>query len=441
VTVQPVGVVARLPRPFREFLETEYLGALLLLVATVVALAWANSPWFSSYESLWHTHVEVSVGSFSLDLDLQEMINDGLMTLFFFVVGLEIKRELVDGDLKDRRAAALPALGALGGMVVPALIFVAINIPTGTTRGWGIPMATDIAFTLGVVALFGSRLPTGVRLFLLTLAVVDDIGAIAVIGIFYSGSIDVPTVLGALGVFALIVAFRAAGVSKVAAYVPLGLLLWLLTFESGVHATIAGVALGLLTPARPMAPARVAREWADDLDDDLSVSDIETLTGLARSSVSVAERLEYRLHPYTAYLIIPLFALANAGVRINTGALGESGALAVGIGTAAGLVVGKAVGVSLFSWIAVRSGIGSFPPGMTLRHLPGAAGVAGIGFTVSLFVATLAFPDDLRLSDAAKIGVLSGSLLASLVGAALLAAGLRRSRVERAAPTDGRMPA
>jgi NhaA family Na+:H+ antiporter len=432
-----------LPRPLREFFQTEYLGAVLLLVATLVALVWANSPWFAAYESLWHTEVGLEVGSWSLHLDLHEVVNDGLMTVFFFVVGLEIKRELVDGDLKDRRTAALPALAAVGGMVVPALIFVAVNLPSGTTRGWGIPMATDIAFTLGVVALFGSRLPAGVRLFLLTLAVVDDIGAIVVIGVFYSSSVDLVFLGEAAAVFAVIVAMRVLGVRRIAAYLPVGILLWYVTFESGVHATIAGVALGLLAPARPLAPATVAAEWAEDLDDEPTAAQVETMTGLARSSVSVAERLEYRLHPWSAYAIIPLFALANAGVRIDTSSLGESGPLAVGIGVAAGLVVGKTLGISLFSWLALRLKLGTFPPGMSMRHLPGAAAVAGIGFTVSLFVSTLAFPDQASLSNAAKVGVLGGSLLASALGATLLAVGIARHRAAEgpaAAGLDGASP-
>jgi Na+:H+ antiporter, NhaA family len=410
----------------RRFLATEYLGAVLLLAATVVALVWANSPWHAGYDALWHTAVELSIGSRSLELDLHEVVNDGLMTLFFFVVGLEIVRELVDGELKDRRAAALPAVAALGGMVVPAALFVALNLSTGTTHGWGIPMATDIAFSLGVVALLGSRLPSGVKVFLLTLAVVDDIGAIIVIGVVYSDAINMTFLLEALGVFLVILGLRFAGVTRLAVYVPLGCLLWFLMFESGVHATIAGVALGLITPARSIKSTRIAREWAADLDDEPSAADIDVMTTLAQSSVSMAERLEYRLHPYTSYLVIPLFALANAGVRLGLGAFDEPGPLAVGLGILVGLVVGKTIGIAGSSWIALRLGVGVLPSGMTMRHVVGVAAVAGVGFTVSLFIAELAFPGDPALIAAAKIGILTASVVAACLGAGLLFVSSRR---------------
>jgi Na+:H+ antiporter, NhaA family len=414
-----------LPRPLREFLDTEVAGAAALFLAVVVALVWANSPWFSSYETLWHTTVDLQVGSWTLDMDLHQVVNDGLMTIFFFVVGLEIKRELVEGELSDPRAAAVPAVAALGGMVVPALLFVAINASTGTARGWGIPMATDIAFALGVVALVGTGLPAGVKLFLLTLAIVDDVGAILVIAIFYSTRIEAGSLLGAALVLGLIVACRVFGVQQLSVYVVLGLVLWLLTFESGVHATIAGVALGLLTPARSLAPASVARRWATDLDDEPSAEQIATMTTLARSSVSVAERLEYRLHPVSSYLIIPLFALANAGVRLNVGALSEPGPRAVAVGIVVGLVVGKTVGISGFTWVAVRSGLGRLPEGMHFGHLVGVAAVAGIGFTVSLFITELAYVDP-TVVTAAKTAILAASALAAVVGGTVLAVRARR---------------
>jgi NhaA family Na+:H+ antiporter len=259
------AITARAPRAVVEFLRAETAGAAVLLAAALVALVWANSPWHSAYESVWRSSLHVHLGSWRFGMDLHQVVNDGLMALFFFVVGLEIKRELVEGELRDPRTAALPALAAAGGMVVPALMFVAVNSSSGTAVGWGIPMATDIAFALGLVAAFGSRVPDGVRLFLLTLAIVDDIGAIVVIALVYSGSVDLASLAGAIGVLAIVVLVRWLGLERVAVYALLGVVTWYLTYRSGVHATIAGVVLALLTPVR------------------------------------VAERLQHRLHPMTTY--------------------------------------------------------------------------------------------------------------------------------------------
>lgn len=410
----------RLPRTLQRFLATETSGAVVLFAATVVALVWANSPWHASYESLWHTATAVTVGSWSLGMDLHQVVNDGLMALFFFVVGLEIKRELVEGELHNPRTAALPALAAAGGMIVPALLFVVVNAGSGDVGGWGIPMATDIAFALGVIALFGSRLPSGLRLFLLTLAIVDDIGAIIVIAFFYSGTIDVGALAGAGALLIAMGVIRSRGVMQTGVYVVIGVGVWLCTYQSGIHATIAGVALGLLTPASPITPGHVAREWANDLDDEPTAADIEAMAALAKSSVSVAERLQHRLHPLTSFVIIPLFALANAGVRIDLGSLGRPEPRAVAAGVVVGLVVGKAVGIALFSWIAVRLRLGRLPDDVTWAHVAGVAMVAGIGFTVSLFISGLAFAGSPPLESAAKTGVLGGSLLAAVLGSALL---------------------
>jgi len=409
-----------LPRPLRRFLATETAGASVLFAAAVIALVWANSPWRDGYESLWHTATSVSVGSWSLRLNLHDVVNDGLMALFFFVVGLEIKRELVDGELRDARTAALPALAAAGGMIVPAALFAVVNARSGDVGGWGIPMATDIAFALGVIALFGSRLPSGLRLFLLTLAIVDDIGAIVVIALFYSGTIKVGALAGAVALLAVMALLRRWGIMQTGVFVVVGIGVWLCTYEAGIHATIAGVALGLLTPASPLTPGHVAREWANDLDDEPTAADIEAMALLAKSSVSVAERLQHRLHPLTSFVIVPLFALANAGVRIDVDALREPGPRAVAGGVVLGLVVGKAVGISAFSWVAVRLGLGRLPDDVTWAHVVGVAAVAGIGFTVSLFISGLAFGGSTALESAAKTGVLAASLVSALIGSALL---------------------
>lgn len=380
------GTRRRRARALREFLDTEVAGAVVLLVAVVVALVWANSSLSSSYSDLWHTELSVSVG-WGLDMSMHQVVNDGLMTVFFFVVGLEIKRELVDGELSDPRTAAVPVAAAIGGMVVPALLFVAINASTGTTRGWGIPMATDIAFALGVLAVAGSRLASGAKLFLLTSAVVDDIGAIVVIAVVYSTSISPGALLGAAVVIGMVLLARATGVQSLVVYVLLGVLLWDAMFESGVHATIAGVVLGLITPAR--------------------------------GPDSVAERLEHRLHPLSSFVIVPLFALANAGVRLDVGSLSEPAPRAVALGVVVGLVIGKTVGISAATAIAVKTRIGRLPDGVGAGEVIGMAMVAGIGFTVSLFVTELAF-DDPAIRDAAKTAVLVASVVAAVAGGTTL---------------------
>jgi NhaA family Na+:H+ antiporter len=384
-----------------EFLQTEAAGGAVLLVATALALVLANSPAQSWYQDLFTTKLDLSFGPFHLDEDFEHWINDGLMAVFFFVVGLEIKRELVVGELSSVRRAALPAVAALGGMVVPALVYVGWNLGDGaTSRGWGIPMATDIAFALGLLAVFGTRIPSGLRLFLLSLAIVDDIGAIIVIAVFYSDDTDVAWLLAAVVVIAVIVAMHRAGVWRISAYLAPALLLWLCTFESGVHATIAGVVLGLLTPVHPVRGRRVG------------------------------EQLEHRLHPWTSFVIVPLFALANAGVELSADGVDAALHSTVTWGVVTGLVVGKPVGIALAVAVAQRFRLGEAPPGVSRSMAVGASVVAGIGFTVSLFVADLAFRSE-SLLDEAKLGVLAASLVAGALGAAVLLAATRR-RAEHA---------
>ncbi|MGI9120156.1 MAG: Na+/H+ antiporter NhaA [Acidimicrobiales bacterium] len=409
----------RLPRGVRHFLHTESSGGIVLLAGAVVALVWANSPWSASYDGLWGTEVAIELGRFTLAEDLRHWINDGLMALFFFVIGLEIKGEVVHGDLRSPRAAALPAVAALGGMVVPAVVYLAINAGSAGANGWGIPMATDIAFALGVVALLGSRVPASLKLFLLTLAIVDDIGAILVIALFYSSNLNLVALAVAVALLLVIVVLRRAQVVWVPCYVVLGIGVWLATLLSGVHATIAGVALGLMTPARPLAPAAVAREWADDLADEPSPEELAAMTRLAKASVSVAERLEHQLHSVTSFVIVPLFALANAGVVISAAVFDAPDATAVAAGVVLGLVVGKVVGISAFSWLAVRLGVGTLPSGVRWGQLIGIAALAGVGFTVSLFIAGLAF-DEVELQAPAKVGILTASAIAAAVGSAVL---------------------
>jgi NhaA family Na+:H+ antiporter len=333
-------------QPLQTFLRTEEASGILLLAAAVAALLWANSPWRASYEALWHTQLTIGLDGWSLAEDLRHWVNDALMALFFMVVGLEIKRELTTGELRDPRAAALPAIAALGGMLIPALLYLAINQSGEPARGWGIPMATDIAFALGVLALVGRGLSAALKTFLLALAIVDDIGAILVIAVFYSGSIAVGPLLAAVGLLALILVLQRLQVRWTAVYVLLGVGVWLATFESGIHATIAGVALGLATPAvpfqRPKAVSLEAHRIAEDTVDDPVPPDADAhqwlhLAGLTREAVSPLARLEHLLHPWTSWVVIPVFALANAGVSITGSTLGETLTSGVTLGVVLGL--------------------------------------------------------------------------------------------------------
>jgi len=401
------------------FLGTEAAGGVVLLGAAVLALLWANSPFASTYESLWSTEIGFRLGGFELSEDLRHWVNDGLMTLFFFVVGLEIKRELVVGELNDARKAALPVVAALGGMVGPALLYLAIA-GSAAPAGWGIPMATDIAFAIGVLALLSDRIPAGLKVFLLSLAIVDDIGAILVIALFYSGGLNVGWLLVAGVSLLVVVGLRRANVLWVPLYVLVGAVTWLATFESGVHATIAGVALGLLTPARPTDPGGFGDvlQGAQELPAEPDAQSLRSLTVQGNEVVSVAERLEDLLHPWTSYLVVPLFALANAGLSFTS--FGEGITSRVALAVVVGLVAGKLIGISLSAWVAARLNIATLPEGVTWSHVIGAAAVAGIGFTVSLFITNLAFIDE-QLIVEAKLGILVGSVIAGVIGAAILA--------------------
>jgi Na+:H+ antiporter, NhaA family len=373
------------PRFVRRFLAADTSAGIVLLAAAVLALLWANSPWSGSYRSLWHTRL--GPGGSSLPGDLAHWVNDGLMAVFFFVVGLEVKQELVQGRLRDSRTAALPAVAALGGMVVPALLFTVVNLGGPGARGWGVPMATDIAFAMGVVAVLGPAIPPSLKLFLLTLAVVDDIGAIVVIAAFYSSGVDLRYLAIAVGIVVVIVVVKRAGVARLAPYVVLGCALWLATYRSGVHATIAGVVLGLLTPAR--------------------------------GQPSPAERIGHRLQPWSSFVVLPVFALANAGVAVRANVFEAHGVPAVVAGVVLGLVVGKTAGIAGAAWLATRSGLARLPEGATWPMMVAVSAVAGIGFTVSLFIAELAFEPG-PLQDGTRLGVLSASTLAAVVGGVAL---------------------
>ncbi|MGE0795523.1 MAG: Na+/H+ antiporter NhaA [Acidimicrobiia bacterium] len=405
--------------PLRAFLTTELAGGVVLLVATIAALVWANSPWHAGYETLWHTVVDVGIGAHRFELDLREWVNDGLMAIFFLVVGVEIKRELVHGELRDPRRAALPVLAAVGGMVVPAILYAAINVGGDGAEGWAIPMATDIAFALGVLALVAPRAPSALRLFLLTLAIVDDIGAIVVIAVFYSSGLHLGWLLAAVGALLSVYLFRRNGLHYPPIFVVLGVFTWFALHESGVHATLAGVAMGLLAPAAPLLGPSDLEARADELLDVSSPRAAKATTQLVRQSISRLEWLEYGLHPWSSLLIVPLFALANAGVRLGGADALDSVTSSVATGVVVGLVVGKLVGITGAAWLACHFGVARRDPQLRWLDILGVAALGGIGFTVSLFITELAF-DDARITDQAKLGILAASVLASMLGALVL---------------------
>jgi NhaA family Na+:H+ antiporter len=410
-------------RPLARFLRVEAAGGILLLAATLVALVWANSPWQQSYHDLWSTEAVLRIGTFDVTEDLRHWVNDGLMAVFFFVVGLEIKRELVVGDLSDRRDAMLPVVAALGGMVAPALIYTAINTGGPGAGGWGVPMATDIAFAVGILALLGDRVPTSGKVLLLALAIVDDIGAIVVIAAVYTERIAAGWLAAAIAGLLAMLALRRLRVWYMPIYVVLGFGVWLCALESGVHATIAGVAIGLITPARPLLSEPEAERIADRLSADTAVTaeEVRDISFELRESVSLAERIEELLHPWSSYVIVPVFALANAGVALSWSGLADAAGSAVSLGVVAGLVIGKALGITLAIALLVRSGRGRLPDDLTWRHVVGLGALAGIGFTVSLFISGLAYDTASDATDAA-LGVLAASVLAAVAGTLILRA-------------------
>ena len=425
----------RIGLSMQRFLGIEAAGGILLIFAAVIALIWVNSPWSSSYFDLWNTEIHISIGDLiSLEhhghpLTLGEFINDVLMVLFFFVVGLEIKRELVTGELNTRRAAALPAAAAIGGMVVPALIYFAFNQSGDATAGWGIPMATDIAFAVGVVSLLGTRVSTSLKIFLLTLAIVDDIGAIIVIALFYTEKLSVGWLIVAFLVVFATSLLKVVKIWYMPIYVILGFILWYAIFESGVHATIAGVIMGLLAPARPLLDTDDEVElFKIQKIDEVETRSLRRLAFQIKETVPVTERLENLLHPLTGFIILPLFALANAGVVLSTESIGDAFSSGVTQGIAIGLVVGKIVGVTVFTLLAVKLGLCVLPAGTTPRHIVGIASISGIGFTVSMFITGLAF-DDGTFQDEAKIGILFASLIAALIGTFILYKSSERENV------------
>jgi NhaA family Na+:H+ antiporter len=438
----PVAPVRRLVRPLLRFLRIESASGLVLFACTIIALILANSPRADDYSRFWHTHLVLEIGTFKLGGDLGHFfVNDLLMTIFFFVVGLEIKRELLAGELRDPRKAALPVAAALGGMLVPAAIYAVLLSGQNGVHGWGIPMATDIAFVVGAMALLGKRVPIGLKIILLSLAIADDIGAVVVIAAFYSSDLSFFMLLLAVGGLCVTAILGEIGVRSSAVYTIVGAGVWLAAYKSGIHPTIAGVLLGLMTPASEwvsrtalrLSIADLQAQLATDVKEEVAVEDLELLAFAAKESVSPLERLEHTLHPWVGFLIMPLFALANAGVPIVSGELTSP----ISIAVAMGLFFGKPAGILLFSLIAVKSGIAQLTAGVSWRVLLGGGFLAGIGFTMSLFVTGLAFRHEPGFLAAGKLGTLIGSVCSAVVGTIILVWGLpKHAENDRTSPAD-----
>ncbi len=424
--------IERLIKPFALFAKQASAGGIVLLACAVVALLWANSPLGEYYFRLWSTPVEVRFGNLiDIDKPLLLWINDGLMAVFFFLVGMEIKRELLVGELRSPRKAMLPMAAAVGGMVVPALIYASLNWGTPEIRGWGIPMATDIAFALGALALLGTRAPLALKVFLTALAIVDDLGAVLVIALFYTENLKVNALLYSLLFWGAMIAMNRLGVRSGLVYFLVSLGMWYFMLKSGVHATVAGVLGAFAIPVRSRIDPELfivrVREYLNQFDQPVTErtiilspeqqSAVEAIEREALRVQSPLQRLEHRLHYFVAFFVMPIFALANAGV-----ALGGEGGLnwtsRVIWGVALGLLIGKPLGITLFSWLAVRLGLAQLPQGINFVHIVGVGFLAGIGFTMALFIAGLAFRGDEL--NYAKLGILSGSALAGAIGFMML---------------------
>ncbi len=422
-----VGVMA----PIERFLHVEAASGILLLLSAVAALAWANSPWRESYQHVWHAHLAITTPLFTFDQSLHFWVNDVLMTIFFFVVGLEIRREIADGELSELKRASLPIAAAVGGMVVPAGIYLAFNASNEARGGWGVPMATDIAFAVGILSLLGKRVPAALRILLLALAIIDDIGAILVIAVFYSSQFDVTGLYWVAGGLTGVVVMQRSGFRLAAGYIPVGAALWYGTWKVGVHPTIAGVALGLMTPSRSWFGkegfSRAVRGALSDLEANRDSTDehelLEPLDRIAvarREALSPVVRLQTLLHPWVAYFIMPVFALANAGVTVAGLDFSAPTAVPVTAGVVVGLVIGKPLGVVGASYLACRLGVAALPRGVGFGGVLVVGAAAGIGFTMAIFIAELAFVGSQSLAIS-KLAVLVASAVAG-VGSLVLGA-------------------
>lgn len=432
----------RFVRPVERVIRTEVAGGVVIVIAVVLALAWANSPWSGSYHDLLDVHLAVDLHVWAFEESLHVWVNDAVMVIFFFLVGMEIKREVVIGELSSFRRLAVPLGAAFGGMVIPVLLFLLVVDGGDARSGWAIPMATDIAIALGVLTLLGSRVPTGLKVLLLGVAVVDDIGGVLVIAVFYTASLDYGALMLAGGVIAAVALANRYGVRALYVYVVLGVIGWAATASSGVHPTIFGVILGLMTPSQPFYDPAGFRGVAEGIlrrfrrahevpeknfRREHEAGELRSLAGVATETIAPLDRLEHNLLAWSAFVVVPVFAFSNAGVDLRDGALGAALGSSLGLGVGLGLVVGKPLGVTLGAWIAVRFGA-SLPRGVTWPQVPAMGVIAGIGFTVALFITELSYPTDVlsaevteQLLREAKVGILLGSVLAAAVGVLTLA--------------------
>ena len=431
-------IIEKLTHPLHNFLHQEASGGILLIICTIIALTWANSPFAASYHHLWHTYLTIDLGGVALKYSLHHWINDGLMVIFFFVVGLEIKRELIAGELSSVKQASLPIAAALGGMIVPAAIYFALNSGKEGSAGWGIPMATDIAFVVGILALLGKRVPLALKIFVLALAIVDDIGAVLVIAVFYTSDISVNSLILAGVILLVLILMNRIGVRNLLLYSLAGIVLWLAFLKSGVHATVAGVLLAFTIPASSRINTKkftgdtqlllhefsnAGEHGENTLSNSERLSIIDEIENNCEKILTPLQKFEHGLHPWVAFAIMPVFALANAGVSIGEG-LDSALLHPVSLGIILGLFFGKQIGIFSFSFIAIKLGLAAKPEGVSWTKIYGASILAGIGFTMSLFIANLAFNSP-ELLNVAKVGILTGSLISGIVGFFILKSSLK----------------
>lgn len=425
--------IQRILVPFQNFFSTQASGGIVLFIAAIVAIVWANSPWAHSYHEIWEAHFRIGALNFNIDKPVELWINDGLMAIFFFVVGLEIKRELIIGELSSLKQASLPIMAAIGGMVVPALIFTMFNAGSDTISGWGIPMATDIAFALGVLALLGDKVPLSLKIFLTALAIVDDLGAVLVIAIFYTSELSLIYLGIGIALIILSLVFARLHVRSPLVYAILGVIVWVFFLKSGVHATIAGVLMALTIPgkARINSKSFISRSKSivSELETNCEIGDMVPASKEFNSGVFELEsncekvmapmqRLEHGLTPWVAYFIMPIFALANAGLAIDPELLGVL-FNPITLGIILGLFIGKQIGITLFAWLSVKFKFSELPEGVSWKKIYGVACLGGIGFTMSLFISNLAYGVDIYQQEA-KLGILIASLLSGILGAVIL---------------------
>lgn len=426
MVLQATNIFENISQSFKDFLRNSIAGGIILLVCTLCALVWANSPYAHAYFELWETTVTLGAGSFSLSKTLHHWINDGLMVIFFFLVGLEIKREMLVGELASIRKAMLPILAAVGGMVGPALIYVLFNAGTPEISGWGVPMATDIAFALGVLALLGKKVPPSLKVFLAALAIVDDMGAVLVIALFYTSELSLTMLLIGGGIMLLLVIANKLNIRSTVVYIVLGIGLWYCFLKSGVHATVAGVLLAMMIPVTSKIDKQKflqeSKQALTELENNQSATSenelIHTVAVLSEDVQSPLHRFEHALQPYVAFLIMPIFALANAGVQLQSN-LFASLLTPVALGIGLGLIIGKQAGILLTTWIAVKANIAALPKGVTWKMVYGTSWLCAIGFTMALFIANLAF-NEARILDIAKISILAASAVSGVIGYLLL---------------------